>query len=81
YSVTTKVAQYNDGKGTFDISGDTKQQLDKAFEYYFKMDGMADNGLSTLDQALQNSTTRQLVQDSFKSGKVQIAVSTLYDSL
>lgn len=81
YHVSTKVAQFNDGKGTFNIDSDTKQLMDKMFEYYFKMDGVADNGLNTLDQALKSPAIAKQVQDAFSNGKVQVAISTLYDSL
>jgi hypothetical protein len=86
YSVTTKVAEYGSGnKGLITISGDDKAAMDKAFEYYFKMDskvaGIGDNGINTLDQAIKSPAIAKEIGEAFKGGKVQVAISTLYDSL
>jgi hypothetical protein len=81
YHVTTKVAQYNNGKGSFQVEGDTKAAMDKAFEYYFKLNGVADNGLNTISQAMTNPAMKAQIGEAIKSNKVEIAISTLYDSL
>lgn len=80
YTVTTKVAQYGDGTGSFTVDGETKQMMDKMFEYYFKLDGIADNGLMTLDDALKSPAIGQANLHKAMS-TAQVAVSTLYDSL
>ncbi len=83
YSVTTKVAQYGGGAtGNFTVDGDTKAAMDKAFEYYFKLPNVGNtNGINTLNQALQSPALAKEIGESFKGGKVNIAISTLYDSL
>ncbi len=76
YHVTNKVARI----GNIMIQGDKKKAMDDALEYYFKVPGLDDSGLTTLSDAM-NSNKAAMVGDAIKSGNVSVAVSTLYDSI
>jgi hypothetical protein len=76
YSVTTKVAKID----KLTITGAQKSAMDQAFEYYFNVPGINDNGITTLAQGL-SSDQGDAIRAARDSGKMSVAISTLYDSL
>jgi hypothetical protein len=76
YHVTTKVAKID----KLTLTGAQKTAMDDAFEYYFKIPGMDDSGLTTLQQGL-GSEQAGAIQAARNAGTVSVAISTLYDSL
>jgi hypothetical protein len=76
YQVTTKVAQID----RFKVTGATKKAMDDAFEYYFKIPGLDDSGLTTLSQGLSTNQSGSITE-AIQSGTAQVAISTLYDSM
>lgn len=80
YKVTKEVAQLDFGGRKLQITGETKKAMDDAFEYYFKVPGLNDSGLTTLSDAL-SSDKASIVEKAKESGNISVVVSTLYDSL
>lgn len=76
YHISTKVAKI----GNIQIQGDKKKAMDDALEYYFKVPGLDDSGLTTLSDAMNSKKSTQVGQ-SIASGNVSVAISTLYDSI
>lgn len=79
YQVTTKVAEYGGGAGNISITGSKKKELDRLFEYYFRMDGMEQSGLSTVDELVK--TNPDALKNAVKEGRVNVAIASMYDSL
>jgi len=80
YQVTSEVAKLDLNGKSFTVTGATKKEMDASFEYFFKVPGLDDSGLTTLADVAA-SPSASLFQEQMKSGNVSISVSTLYDSL
>jgi hypothetical protein len=60
----------------FKVTGATKKAMDDAFEYYFKIPGLDDSGLTTLSQGLSTNQSGSITE-AIQSGTAQVAISTL----
>lgn len=78
YSVSTEVAKIN----KLTISGDKKKQLDRVMEYYFSVQdaAIASSGATELGMITSKPELGSAFKDAMNSGRVSVAINTLYDS-